>query len=168
MVEQSDREETPETAQSDTRDELRTIAFRLREIQRLMSMRVQQENRRLEAEGIDPITDATFFKQSEGHRLASESAIRYLIETLTGLDIFQEASVTLVDGTTIHGRVNPITYTPHERLRLEIRPPDEDARYELRAEYTDEQWSTPVIRRYVAPDDDWMELGEIDTMRTLE
>ena len=168
MVEQSDRGETPETKQSDTRDELRTIGFRLREIQRLMSMRVQQENRRLEAECIDPITEATFFKQSEGYRLASENAIRYLIETLAGLDIFQEASVILVDGTTIHGRVNPITYIPHERLLLEIRPPDEDTRYELRAEYTDEQWSTPVVRRYVAPDDDWTELGEIDTMRTLE
>lgn len=168
MVEQPNRGETPKTKEPDTQDELRTIAFRLREIQRLMSMRVQQENRRLEAEGIDPITDATFFKQTEGHRLTSENAIRYLIETLAGLDIFQEASVTLADGTTIHGRVNPITYTPHERLLLEIRPPDEDARYELRAEYNDERWSTPVVRRYAAPDDDWTELGEIDTMRTLE
>ncbi|WP_435335843.1 hypothetical protein [Haloarchaeobius sp. TZWWS8] len=168
MDEKPGRGESPEPKKSDTRDELRTIGFRLREIQRLMSMRVQQENRRLEAEGIEPITDATFFKQSEGHRQASENAIRYLIETLAGLDIFQEASVTLVDGTTIHGRVNPITYTPQERLLLEIRPRDEDARYELRAEYTGERWSTPVIRRYTAPDDDWTELGEIDTMRTLE
>lgn len=48
---------------SDTRDELRTIGFRLREIQRLLSMRVQQENRRLEAEGLDPVTEATFVKQ---------------------------------------------------------------------------------------------------------
>ena len=139
MVEQSDRGETPESTQSDTRDELRTIGFRLREIQRLMSMRVQQENRRLEAEGIEPIAEATFFKQSEGHRLASENALRHRIETLAGLEIFQEASVPLVDGTTRHGRVNPITYTPHERLLLEIRPSDEDPRYELRAEYTDEQ-----------------------------
>ncbi|AGN01707.1 hypothetical protein L593_08810 [Salinarchaeum sp. Harcht-Bsk1] len=38
-------------------DELRTVGFRLREIQRLLSMRVEQENRRLEAEGIDPVTE---------------------------------------------------------------------------------------------------------------
>jgi hypothetical protein len=37
------------------REELRTISFRMREIQRLLSMRVEQENRRLEAEGIDPV-----------------------------------------------------------------------------------------------------------------
>lgn len=38
-------------------DELRTIGFRLRELQRLLSMRVAQENRRLEAEGLDPVTE---------------------------------------------------------------------------------------------------------------
>lgn len=38
-------------------EELRTVGFRLREIQRLLSMRVEQENRRLEAEGIDPVTE---------------------------------------------------------------------------------------------------------------
>lgn len=40
-----------------TDDELRTVGFRLREIQRLLSMRVEQENRRLEAQGIDPVTE---------------------------------------------------------------------------------------------------------------
>lgn len=168
MGKQSDRAENSETERPDTRDELRTIGFRLRELQRLLSMRVQQENRRLDAEGIDPIRDATFFKQSEGHQPASQNAIRYLIETLGGLDVFQKASITLADGTTIQGRVNPITYSPRERLRVEIRPPDEDARYELHTEYTDDRWDTPVIRRYVSPDDDWTELGEVNTMRTLE
>lgn len=46
----------PQTAESDTRDELRTIAFRLREIQRLLGARVEQENRRLDAEGIEPVS----------------------------------------------------------------------------------------------------------------
>lgn len=46
---------------SDERDELRTISFRLREIQRLLGARVTQENRRLEAAGIEPVTDHDFF-----------------------------------------------------------------------------------------------------------
>lgn len=46
---------------SNERDELRTIGFRLREIQRLLGARVEQENRRLEADGIDPVTDHGFF-----------------------------------------------------------------------------------------------------------
>lgn len=53
---------------SDSRDELRTIGFRLREIQRLLSMRVQQENRRLADEGIEPISEAAFFKEVEEAR----------------------------------------------------------------------------------------------------
>lgn len=42
--------------------ELRTVAFRLREIQRLLGARVAQENRRLEAEGLEPVTDHDFFR----------------------------------------------------------------------------------------------------------
>lgn len=53
----TDRERT---AESDTRDELRTIAFRLREIHRLLGARVEQENRRLEAEGIEPVRGHAF------------------------------------------------------------------------------------------------------------
>ena len=168
MDENRESDQSPEPTRSNTRDELRTIGFRLREIQRLLSLRVQQENRRLGTEGIDPVTEGTFFKQTERGPIDSENAVQFFIETLAGLDIFQEAHVTLVDGTTIRGRVNPITYTPRERLRLEIRPRDESARYELRAEYTDEHWSTPVVRRYGAPDDEWTELGAVDTMRTVE
>lgn len=41
-------------------EELRTISFRMREIQRLLSMRVEQENRRLEAEGIEPVSESAF------------------------------------------------------------------------------------------------------------
>lgn len=167
MEEHPDSEDQSHTEKSTTRDELRTIGFRLREIQRLLSMRVKQENRRLEAEGIAPVTEATFFKRTEGERVVSEDATRYLIETLAGLDLFEEARVILADGTTVEGRVNPITYTPNERIRLKIRPRDEDTRYELRAVYSDEQWSTPVLRRHRPDDDDWTELGKLDTLRTL-
>ncbi len=56
----SDRGPSSETSE---RDELRTIAFRMREIQRLLSARVEQENRRLEAEGIEPVHTARFQEQ---------------------------------------------------------------------------------------------------------
>lgn len=47
---------------SDETDELRTLGFRLREIQRLLAVRVEQENRRLEAEGIDPVEQSRFIE----------------------------------------------------------------------------------------------------------
>jgi len=40
--------------------ELRTISFRMRELQRLLNMRVEQENRRLEAEGLEPVPERSF------------------------------------------------------------------------------------------------------------
>ncbi|MDY6765619.1 MAG: hypothetical protein SV377_08090 [Halobacteria archaeon] len=46
-------------------DELRTISFRLREIQRLLSMRVTQENKRLEERGSDRVTEPRFFTGEE-------------------------------------------------------------------------------------------------------
>lgn len=49
-----------DNAGSDTRDELRTISFRLREIQRLLAARVAQENRRLETEGLEPVDAERF------------------------------------------------------------------------------------------------------------
>lgn len=54
-----------ESKKSSSRDELRTIAFRLREIQRLLAVRAAQENRRLEAEGLEPVTDDEAFKEYE-------------------------------------------------------------------------------------------------------
>lgn len=51
-------EESP--GQTNQQDELRTIGFRIREIQRLLSIRVEQENRRLEANGIEPVTETHF------------------------------------------------------------------------------------------------------------
>lgn len=58
-------EESPPEQQSGRRrgtqtDEIRTVGFRLREIQRLLALRVQQENRRLEAEGIEPVEEPKF------------------------------------------------------------------------------------------------------------
>lgn len=44
-----------------TSEELRTVGFRLREIQRLLAVRVEQENRWLEAEGLEPVTDSDRF-----------------------------------------------------------------------------------------------------------
>ena len=57
---QSDNDRSSETSE---RDEFRTMAFRMREIQRLLSVRVEQENRRLEAEGIEPVPTARFQEQ---------------------------------------------------------------------------------------------------------
>lgn len=46
-------------------DELRTISFRMREIQRLLAVRVEQENRRLQEEGLEPVTESKFREPSE-------------------------------------------------------------------------------------------------------
>lgn len=43
-------------------EELRTIGFRLREIQRLLGMQVVQENKRLENDGLEPVEESKFFK----------------------------------------------------------------------------------------------------------
>ena len=55
----------PESEKSSSRDELRTIAFRLREIQRLLAVHVAQQNRRLEADGLQPVTDEDAFTEYE-------------------------------------------------------------------------------------------------------
>lgn len=57
MADESDAEK------SSSRDELRTIAFRLREIQRLLAVRAAQENRWLEAEGLKPVETEEAFKE---------------------------------------------------------------------------------------------------------
>lgn len=51
--------------QTSEREELRTIAFRMREIQRLFSIRVEQENRKLEADGIKRVTNTRFSDPDE-------------------------------------------------------------------------------------------------------
>lgn len=57
MSNAADRTDDAPGTETTEREELRTIAFRMREIQRLLGVRVEQENRKLEAEGIDPVTD---------------------------------------------------------------------------------------------------------------
>lgn len=60
MADTSDPSERRPGTETSERDELRTMSFRMREIQRLLSVRVEQENRRLEADGIDPVTETGF------------------------------------------------------------------------------------------------------------
>lgn len=63
MTDASDQSDSGPSSETSERDELRTIAFRMREIQRLLSVRVEQENRRLEAEGIESVPTARFREQ---------------------------------------------------------------------------------------------------------
>lgn len=63
MSEKSPETDTEESA--DQRENLRTMAFRMREIQRLLAMRVEQENRRLEADGLDTVTETGFRESLE-------------------------------------------------------------------------------------------------------
>jgi hypothetical protein len=60
MSDAPDRTQRLPSSETTERDELRTISFRMREIQRLLSVRVEQENRRLEAEGIEPVSSTKF------------------------------------------------------------------------------------------------------------
>lgn len=60
MGEQSSHADEEPSGQPHQHENLRTIGFRMREIQRLLSIRVEQENRRLEADGIDRVTDTGF------------------------------------------------------------------------------------------------------------
>ena len=54
-----------DTEQGTEADQLRTVAFRMREIQRLLATRVEQENRRLEAEGLEPVEQSRFLEAGE-------------------------------------------------------------------------------------------------------
>lgn len=63
MTDASHQSESDPSSETSERDELRTMAFRMREIQRLLSIRVEQENRKLEAEGIEPVPTARFREQ---------------------------------------------------------------------------------------------------------
>jgi len=63
-TESADRGDTPQRRAED-RDELRTIGFRMREVQRLLAARVEQENRRLEAEGLEPVDESRFVGHAE-------------------------------------------------------------------------------------------------------
>lgn len=54
-----------ETEQGSEAEQMRTVAFRMREIQRLLAARVEQENRRLEAEGLEPVEQSRFVTDVE-------------------------------------------------------------------------------------------------------
>lgn len=56
---------TEASDQTTQRDHLRALSFRMREIQRLLAIRVEQENRRLDAEGLEPVRDTAFRQTSE-------------------------------------------------------------------------------------------------------
>ncbi|WP_227357136.1 hypothetical protein [Haladaptatus salinisoli] len=154
-------------ASSDTRDELRTIGFRLREIQRLLGMRVKQENRRLETEGIDPVSSTGFFKDIDRLGEISQTTINEAVDSLGDLGLGDSVRGTLSDGTTIEGTASPIDYTPAEHLRLEVESVDDPSiRYELISHYKSGKWEPIRVRRYQTGDDDWIPRGVITNIRT--
>ena len=164
MVGDSDSHEERERmeAKSETRDELRTIAFRLREIQRLVGMRVKQENRRLETEGIDPVSSTGFFKDVDRLGEISQTTINAAVDALGDLGLGDSVRGTLSDGTTIEGKASPIDYTPTEHLRVEVESVDDPSlRYELTSHYESGKWEPIRVRWYRTGDDDWIPRGVI-------
>ncbi|WP_338728357.1 hypothetical protein [Haladaptatus sp. DJG-WS-42] len=147
--------------------ELRTIGFRLREIQRLLSMRVLQENVRLEAEGLAPVTEAVFFKEGTPGHAVSHHHVKSQAAQLGGLDLGADVRVALLGGAVISGTTGPIDYVPTESLRLELRPRDDSSmRYEIRAVVEETGWSPVTVRRYELGDDDWEVLGVVRSVET--
>lgn len=147
--------------------ELRTIGFRLREIQRLLSMRVLQENVRLEAEGLAPVTEATFFKETAVESPISRHRVKTQAEQLGGVELGAAVRVTLLGGEIISGTTGPIDYVPTESLRLELRPrEDSSVRYEIRAVVEETGWSPVTVRRFELGDDDWEVLGVVRSVVT--
>lgn len=145
-----------------SRAELRTIGFRLREIQRLLSMRVMQENVRLEAEGLEPVSEARFFKETTDEPSLARGQVAAQAAQLGELELGATVQLTLLNGTTIAGIAGPIDYVPDERLRLELRPRDDSSiRYEAKALCDDAGWSPVTVRRYARGDDDWEVLGVV-------
>lgn len=151
--------------ESKVRDELRTVAFRLRELQRLGSARVEQENRRLAADGLEPVTQAEFFRRTVRPRAVTGEGTARLVEELGALEVDDDVQVTLLDGTTVEGRAGPIDYDPTARLRVELTPTHETAvRYELRSVREDGDWTQVRVRTYAAGDDDWTALAPVSAV----
>ncbi len=148
---------------SSAREELRTIAFRLREMQRLFSMRVEQENRRLEAEGIEPVQEATFAaKYSPESADISEKRTEGHVRKIAALDLFSELELSLDDGRTVGGRVTPIDYVPRRRLRFELQPTDRaNVRYRVHTEHSGDRWDALTVHRYEVGEDGWSTLGAV-------
>ena len=72
MADAPDQGDSGPSSETTERDELRTISFRMREIQRLLSIRVEQENRRLEADGIEAVPTAGFQEQLTSDEVPEE------------------------------------------------------------------------------------------------
>lgn len=90
---------------------------------------------------------------------------REQVDTLSDLESKQNVRLTLDDGTTIDARISQFDYTPDERLRLELSVEDENARYQARASFEDEEWTPVEVRRYPADSEgagDWETLGTVD------
>lgn len=96
---------------------------------------------------------------------------REQVDTLSDLESKQNVRLTLDDGATIDARISQFDYTPDERLRLELAVSDENARYQARASFEDEEWTPVEVRRYAAGsegagsgggDEDWETLGTVD------
>lgn len=88
------------------------------------------------------------------------------VATLSDLESKQTVRLALDDGTTIDARISQFDYTPDERLRLELSVADENARYQARALFEDDDWTPVEVRRYAidsdeAGDGDWETLGEV-------
>lgn len=64
MAPSSEPEADATERRTDEPTELRTISFRMRELQRLLAIRVEQENRRLEAEGLEPVSEREPVRES--------------------------------------------------------------------------------------------------------
>lgn len=54
---------------------LPTIAFRLREIHHLLAIRVEQENQRLEAEALEPVTESRFLANVDSQETEEVTAL---------------------------------------------------------------------------------------------
>jgi hypothetical protein len=153
---------------SNIRDELRTIAFRMREIQRLLGMRVAQENTRLEAEGLAPATEADFFKEGDQEPKISQKQVAHHVTVLGDLELGETIQLTTLNGQTISGRAGPIDYTPDDWLRIEIEPEDgAPIRYELATRAEDFGWNPITVRRYQQGDEDWVSMGILRTVAVV-
>lgn len=91
----------------------------------------------------------------------TEPTTSSLVETLGGLDVFDEVRLTLAEGTVVEGRVHPVTFAPNHSLRLEVCPRLGEDRYEVQARFENGRWTRPEARRFRLPDDEWTLLGPL-------
>jgi hypothetical protein len=96
------------------------------------------------------------------------------VETLSEVEPFDEIRVTLVNGSSIVGRANPIEYSPESHLRVEIEEvhdgPTHVTRYDVRAEHTVDGWDRPQVRRHdpTVEEDTWVHVGDVGEVKIIE